>query len=164
MLRVARQRAPDALLAQADLNGRFPVPAGRFDTVVSSLVTEHLSSLGSLFREARSALRRGGLFVFSAFHPALVSAGVEANFSRRGPELRLGAARHTISDYLNHISESGFDEISQYERIANDELLSEIPALSKFEGVPVLFQVVARRATSQADAADVATLMGFRWW
>jgi SAM-dependent methyltransferase len=82
MLRVARRSAPRSAVAQADLNRAFPVRASAFDAVVSALISEHLSDLHCFFRESFAALRRGGRLIFSAFHPELARAGVEANFER----------------------------------------------------------------------------------
>jgi SAM-dependent methyltransferase len=111
MLRVAQRKAPRAALVQADLNGDFPVRRRAFDAVLSALVSEHLDDLQRFFAEALSALRRGGRFVFSAFHPELARAGVEANFEQNGTEYRLGAERYTVSDYLTGISDAGFRSI-----------------------------------------------------
>ena len=108
MLRVAQQTAPGAALAQADLNREFPVQRGCFDAVLSALVSEHLCDLRQFFAETFAALRRGGRFIFSAFHPQLALGGIEANFEQDGTEYRLGAQRYTVEDYLNHISEAGF--------------------------------------------------------
>src|SRR5262245_38581538 len=80
MLRVAQRAAPEAALAQADLDRAFPVRRATFDVVLSALVSEHLTDLRRFFSESFAALRRGGRLVFSAFHPELAVGGVEANF------------------------------------------------------------------------------------
>jgi hypothetical protein len=59
MLRVARQRVPQAALVQADLNRRFPVRRGAFDAVLSALVSEHLVDIRRFFSEVFGALRPG---------------------------------------------------------------------------------------------------------
>ena len=113
MLRVARQGVPQAALAQADLNRRFPVRRGAFDAVLSALVSEH-----------------------SAFHPELARAGIEANFEQDGTEYRLGAERYTVSDYLDYMVDAGFRKLEWREYRGGDQLVQEVPTASKYKGRP----------------------------
>jgi len=145
MLRRAHRRVPGAALAQADLDRPFPIAAGTFDAVLSCLVSEHLTDLRSFFGESRRALRRGGRLVFSAFHPELARAGVEANFEQGGVEYRLGAERYTRDDYLGHIADAGFTAIEWSEPAADDELVAAVPAAAKYRGRPLLLLVRAVR-------------------
>ena len=143
MLRVAQRAVPDAALAQADLNHEWPVRPGVFDAVLSALVSEHLRDLGKFFAEAFSVLRSGGRLVFSAFHPELAQAGIEANFEREGTEYRLGAERYTIADYLNHIWDAGF-RAPDWREYHGDALLADgVPAAGKYLGRPLLLLVQA---------------------
>ncbi len=146
MLSVARRRAPLAALAQADLGDRLPLRPRAFDAVLSALVSEHLTDLRRFFTEAFAALRRGGRLVFSAFHPELARAGVEANFESDGTEYRLGAERWTVADYLTHISDAGFRDIESHEYAGDDRLVEEVPSARKYRGRPLLLVVRARRA------------------
>ena len=146
MLRVAREAAPRAHLVQADLNGVFPVRPGVFDALLTALVSEHLLDLRRFFAEAFASLRSGGRLVLSAFHPDLALAGVEANFERDGTEYRLGAARYTVADYLNHISDAGFQELRWHEHLCDASLIEELPAAGRYLGKPLLLLVQARRA------------------
>ncbi len=147
MLRMARRAAPRASLAQADLNREFPVRRGAFDALLSALVSEHLADLQNFFSEAFVALRRGGRLIFSAFHPDLARAGIEANFERDGTEYRLGAERYTVGDYLNHISDAGFQRLAWRECVGDDRILEEVPWAAKYIGLPLLLLVRAERAT-----------------
>jgi SAM-dependent methyltransferase len=146
MLRVARHNAPVAALARADLNEGFPVRAGGFDAVLSSLVSEHLTDLNCFFGEAFAALREGGRLVFSAFHPEPARAGVEANFERDGTEYRLGAQPYTVEEYLSHIADAGFERLAWHEFRGDDRLREEIPHAAKYVGRPLLLLVYAERA------------------
>ena len=146
MLRVARQMTPDVSIVQADLNRAFPVRPGRFDAVISTLVSEHLTDLQSFFLEVYAALRRGGRFVFSAFHPELARSGIEANFEQDGIEYRLGAEPHRMDDYLTHISGAGFRVLEQREYAADDKLLSELPWAAKYSDRPLLAVLSAEKA------------------
>jgi SAM-dependent methyltransferase len=146
MLRVAQRAAPQAGLAQADLNRPFPIRRGAFDAFLSALVSEHLTDLRCFFSEAFAALRRGGRLVFSAFHPELALAGIEANFERNGVQYRLGAEPHTVDDYLNHVSEAGFERITWNEYVADDRLVEEVRCAAKYLGRPVLLLIRAECA------------------
>jgi SAM-dependent methyltransferase len=145
MLRVAQQRVPQAALAQADLNREFPVRRRAFDAVLSALVSEHLADLGRFFREAFSVLRYGGRLVFSAFHPELARAGIEANFEQDGTEYRLGAEPYTVADYLNHIWDAGFRDLDWREYPGDDQLVEQVPWAHKYLGRPLLLLVLAER-------------------
>jgi SAM-dependent methyltransferase len=145
MLRVARRRAPQAALARADLDRSFPVRRRAFDAVLSALVSEHLRDLRRFFAETYAVLRRGGRLVFSAFHPELAHAGVEANFEHGDTEYRLGAERYTVSDYLDHIAYAGFRRLEWREYRGDDRLVQEVPRARKYLGRPVLLLVRAER-------------------
>jgi SAM-dependent methyltransferase len=110
------------------------------------LVSEHLTDLRRFFREAFTALRRGGRFVFSAFHPELACAGVEANFERDGTEYRLGAQRYRVDDYLNHIADAGFRRLVWREYVGDARLVEELPPAAKYLGRPLLLLICAERA------------------
>jgi SAM-dependent methyltransferase len=146
MLRVAQQRVPHAALAQADLDRAFPVRRRAFDAVLSALVSEHLADLGRFFREAFSVLRDGGRLAFSAFHPELARAGIEANFERDGAEYRLGAARYTVADYLDHIWDAGFRDLHWREYPGDDQVVEQVPWAHKYLGRPLLLLVLAERS------------------
>jgi len=146
MLRVAQRAAPNAGLAQADLNQEFPVRRAAFDVVLSALVSEHLSDLRRFFTEAFSVLRRGGRLVFSAFHPEMAHGGIEANFEQEGTEYRLGAELYTVADYLNHISDVGFRNLTWLEYRGDEQLVEEVPSARKYLDRPLLLLVQAERA------------------
>ncbi len=145
MLRVARRAAPAAGLARADLDQELPVRRAVFDVVLSALVSEHLNDLRQFFTEAFCALRRGGRIVFSAFHPELAHAGIEANFEDAGTEYRLGAHRYTVADYLSHIVDAGFRNLDCREYRGDGRLVEEVPAASKYFGRPLLLLIRAER-------------------
>jgi SAM-dependent methyltransferase len=146
MLRVARRKAPRAGLVQADLNRHFPLRPSAFDAVLSALVSEHLADLRRFFAESFSVLRVGGRLVFSAFHPELARAGVEANFEQNGTEYRLGAEPYTVSDYLSHISDAGFRNLVWRDYHVDDPLVQEVPRAGKYRNRPLLLLVCAERA------------------
>ncbi len=145
MLRIAQRAAPQATLVQADLNRSLPVRPGAFDALLFALVSEHLTNLKQFFNEAFAALRRGGRLIFSAFHPELALAGIEANFERDGTEYRLGAERHTVDDYLQKISDAGFQRLEWREYCGDYRLQKEVPWAAKYIDRPLLLLVRAER-------------------
>lgn len=145
MLRVAQRKVPRAALVQADLNREFPVRRRVFDAVLSALVSEHLADLRRFFTETFSVLRAGGRLVFSAFHPELARAGIEANFERDGTEYRLGAERYTVADYLDRIADAGFRNLDWCEHRGDDRLVEQVPWAHKYLGRPLLLLVRAER-------------------
>ena len=150
MLRVARRALPHVPLAQADLQRELPLRRGRFDGFLCALVSEHLQSLGTLFAEAFAALRAGGRLVFSAFHPEVARAGVEANFERDGVEYRLGAEPWRVSDYLERIQDAGFRELRWRDYAPDEALIGEIPWAAKYRDRALLLVVEAERPPSRA--------------
>ena len=145
MLHAARRANPGVRLVQADLDRRLPIARRAFDAMLCALVSEHLPKIGTLFREAFAVLRDGGRLIFSAFHPELAAAGVEANFERGGTEYRLGAERHTVEDYLGMIEDAGFTSIHSTEHAVDAAVVQRIPWATKYLGRPILLLIEARR-------------------
>ena len=145
MLRTAQRAVPDAALAQADLNNAFPLKRAAFDALLCSLVSEHLTNLATFFGEAFAVLKRGGRFVFSAFHPEIAQAGVEANFEQDGVEYRLGAEPYSVDDYLNRMDDAGFRDIRACAYAVDDRLVGDIPWAINYLGRPLLLVVDAAR-------------------
>ncbi len=145
MLEVARRTSPRVPLIQADLNVGLPLRRERFHALLCALVSEHVTRLPQLFSDFFAVLRPGGRLVFSAFHPDLAAAGVEANFEEEGVEYRLGAERHSVSDYLTEIENAGFRHLRWRENRGDRRLAERIPASRKYLGVPLLLTVTACR-------------------
>ena len=76
----------------------------------------------------------------------LYEYSIEANFERDGTEYRLGAERYTVDDYLNHISDAGFQRVEWREYAAVQRLVEEVPSAAKYVGRPLLLLVRAKRA------------------
>ncbi len=150
MLRVAKHASPGVPLAQADLNRELPFARRAFDALLCALVSEHLTSVRTLFREAFAVLRQGGRLVFSAFHPEMAAAGIEANFREGEVEYRLGAERHTVEDYLQSVREAGFRELRCKEYLGDARLVEEVPWAGKYVGYPLLLTIEAVKPISSA--------------
>jgi len=144
MLGVAKQVDASVPLLVGDLHRPLPFADAVFDAVVCSLVSEHLEQLHVFFAEARRVLVSGGRFVFTAFHPELVGAGVEANFTRDAVEYRLGAEPHGVDDFMREMQLAGFGGI-QVENVVGDEALVEaLPAAKKYLGKSCLVLLTAK--------------------
>jgi len=150
MLRIARRRLPGVPLAQADLNDGLPIARSCFDATLCGLVSEHLTDLRVFFADTFAVLRAGGRLVFSAFHPEIAAAGVEANFEVNGSEYRLGAEPHTVGDYLGQIHDAGFRDIRCQEYGVDAELVKQIPWAEKYLGHPLLLIIQALRPGASA--------------
>ena len=88
--------------------------------------------------------------MFSAFHPELAAAGIEANFEQNGVEYRLGAEQYTVADYLNYMDDAGF-EVTRCRHFRGDAALGvEVPAAGRYLDRPLLLII---EATRPRDAA-----------
>jgi len=83
--------------------------------------------------------------VFSAFHPELARAGIEANFSEGDTEVRLGAEPYSTDDYLNAMDAAGFARIERADFRGDAALVSQVPVAAKYLGKPLLLLVRAER-------------------
>jgi len=145
MLRTARRALTSASLVQADLHAALPLRAGTFDAVLCALVSEHLGDPRWFFAEAFAALRRGGRIVFSAFHPELAAAGVEANFEKDGVEYRLGAEPHTVAEFVAAVEAAGFRDLRTDSYEGDAALAAQISRAQKYVGRPLLLLITASR-------------------
>ncbi len=145
MLKVARDKVPEAPVFLADLQASFPLRDQSFSAVLCALIGEHLDALRFTFCELFRVLRPGGRLVFSAYHPELAEEGKEANFELDGIEYRLGAIRYGVDDYLAMAAEAGFHSIEGFEFLGDDRLVSLIPSAQEFLGRRVIFALRAVR-------------------
>ncbi len=112
MLARARERLdPDSVaLRSLDVTEPWPVEAGRFDCVVTTLVLEHVEALQSVFQEARRVLQDGGTFYLAELHPYRQFDGTQAHFEveTTGEMVVIDAFTHPVSEFGNAGIEAGF--------------------------------------------------------
>ena len=113
--------------------------------MLCTLVSEHLIDLPVFFEGVLRLLGPRGRLVFSAFHPAMAAAGIEANFEIAGTQYRLGAELHTVDDYLEQIRRVGFVDLAWWEYEVDDELVTEVPSAAKHLEEPLLLMIEARK-------------------
>jgi ubiquinone/menaquinone biosynthesis C-methylase UbiE len=152
MLRVAQQRYPHIPLILADLQHPLPLQSHSFDAVLCSLVGEHLSDLPTVFQELYRVLRPGGRLLFSVYHPAMAAAGIEANFQQEGVEIRLGAYRHTVEDYVESLDTVGFVDLQKQEFLGDEDIAAAVPQARKYVGFPLL--LIIKASTKAGDRSN----------
>jgi SAM-dependent methyltransferase len=143
MLRCAAHNAR----ALADLQRGLPFAASSFDAVLCSLVGEHLHALVPALTELRRVLKDSGRLIFSVIHPDQVAAGIEANFECDGVAYRLGAAHHSVQDYLDAVMEAGFGDVAFASFRGGADA-------GKFSGQPLLFLMAATASAAAEDGKE----------
>jgi ubiquinone/menaquinone biosynthesis C-methylase UbiE len=142
MLEEARRKpGADAVHFLAhDLHQALPFADGTFDRVVSGLVLEHLQELTLFFAESRRVLRKGGLAVFSAMHPAMFLKGVQARFTDpdSGERVQPGSVAHTIGDFVMAAVRAGFAIEGVDERAPDADFAARLPRAEKYVDWPML--------------------------
>lgn len=145
MLKAARRNCPRAALALANLEHPLPFQSASYDSVLCSLIGEHLSELPALSREFHRVLKPGGRMVFSVYHPEMAAAGIEANFEKEGVEYRLGAVHYTVREHIDFFEDAGFIDINAREFTGDEELARSVPSAAKYIGFPLLLALTARK-------------------
>jgi len=145
MLWVARRHFPQLPLVQASLETELPLKDQFFQAVLCALVGEHLKNLRPFFNEAFRILKPGGRLIFSVFHPEMARSGIEANFHHNNIEYRLGAEKHSCTDYCLILQESGFRMEQPQVFYGDIELVQQTPKAQKYLNKPLLLVLVGRR-------------------
>jgi hypothetical protein len=76
----------------------------------------------------------------------LARAGVEANFEQGGTEYRLGAELYSTGDYLNHVYDAGFRNLTWRDYVVDERLIQEVPWARKYLDRSLLLLIRAERA------------------
>ena len=111
MLSKARQKVtdPKAVFVQADITAPWVFAAGRaFDTVVFSLVLEHIQDLEMVFSKLCTVVRKGAVVYIGELHPFKQYAGTKARFETDEGTQVVTCFNHHISDFTNAASAHGF--------------------------------------------------------
>jgi ubiquinone/menaquinone biosynthesis C-methylase UbiE len=111
MLAKAREKIQDAKVdfVQADITEPWGFTAGKvFDTVVFSLVLEHIEDLEMIFEKLRTVVRNGALVYIGELHPFKQYAGTKARFDTEEGTQVVTCFNHHISDFTGAASAQGF--------------------------------------------------------
>lgn len=145
MLTYARDRAPTAAFAQADLGTGLPFADETFDGVFSSLAFHYVREWVPLFREVKRVLTPGGWVVFSVQHPCADFAEyddaenyhererVTATWNAFGMEVDVPAYRRPFSAILDTVSEAGFQLDELLEPTPTEEYRDANPERYEYE-------------------------------
>ncbi|MBI5201817.1 MAG: class I SAM-dependent methyltransferase [Elusimicrobia bacterium] len=140
MLERARASAPGVRFLLGNANRPLPLPAGKFDRVLSCLVLEHIADLDRLYRSLARLCRPGGRVVVTAMYPAMLLRGKSARFTdpATGRKVRPRSYRQTLSDYVLAASRAGLliKEMSEHAPTAG--FARKYPRASKYVGWPLL--------------------------
>ena len=111
MLKKARQKInnPNVFFIEGDILN-VKIPNAPFDSIVMSLVLEHILDLNRFFNRSAELLKAGGSFLFSEIHPERTKAGTMAHFKQtNGDEFYLESRPHTELEIRNAASKCGFE-------------------------------------------------------
>jgi ubiquinone/menaquinone biosynthesis C-methylase UbiE len=111
MLVKAREKVQDAKVefVQADITVPWEFAVGKaFDTVVFSLVLEHIEDLEMIFEKLRTVVRKGTLVYIGELHPFKQYAGTKARFDTEEGTQVVTCFNHHISDFTGAASAQGF--------------------------------------------------------
>jgi ubiquinone/menaquinone biosynthesis C-methylase UbiE len=143
MIDVARAKHPKVTFVTSSLDA-LPDHLVDFDAILCALVGEHLRELEAVFRGFHRALKPTGRLTFSAYHPWMAAAGIEANFTLADKEYRLGAETHTVDDYTSAMAAQSFSNILTHTYDVDDALVAQVPKAAKYLGKPLLLVFTAQ--------------------
>jgi malonyl-CoA O-methyltransferase len=100
MLAEAKRHLPDFGVAHAPF---FPLPFGDgvFDVITCGLSVGHELNLRAILGEATRVLKRGGVLLYSDFHPFLALQGFQRTFT--GANGQVFALTHFVHLYGDHV-------------------------------------------------------------
>lgn len=111
MLEKARQKinSPNASFIEGDILD-VQIPNAPFDSIVMSLVLEHISDLNRFFSRSAELLKAKGRIFFSEIHPERIEAGIMAHFKQAdGEEFHLESRPHTELEIRDAANRYGFE-------------------------------------------------------
>lgn len=146
MLALAKARGVHDRLLEADVTATG-LPDSGYDLLIASLVDEHLSDLGPLYREAARLAVDDALFVLVAFHPHFIMhAGMPTHFTTEsGEPVAITTNVHMLSDHVAAAFAAGWELAELREGVINDRWLAVKPKWERFRGHPVSAAFVWRK-------------------
>ncbi len=147
MLELASARNLYSHLALADLSASG-LESGAYSLVTTSLVDEHLSDLGPLYRESARLAKAGGTHVLVGFHPFFImQSGMPTHFDAPdGTPLAIETHLHLFSEHVHAAMAAGWSLAEMHEQVIDDRWIATKPQWAFLKDVPVSFAAVWRRA------------------
>lgn len=129
-------RSPLPCRVRADMH-RLPFAPGRFDFIACGLAVGHAPDLDAWMAEVARVLARGGVLVYSDFHPDAARAGMTRSFhDATGQRHDLAHALHAPDDHRRAACAAGLVLQGQREVRVGHELVA--PQLAGREGLRVV--------------------------
>ncbi|MFN8637017.1 MAG: methyltransferase domain-containing protein [Chloroflexota bacterium] len=143
MLELARSKGAHRRLVEADV-AASGLESGAYDLAVTSLVDEHLSELGPLYREAFRLVRPGGQYVLIGFHPHFIMAsGMPTHFKNAaGEEVAITTHLHLLSEHVAAALAAGWQLVEMQERLIDDRWVELKPKWERYRHHPISFAAV----------------------
>jgi ubiquinone/menaquinone biosynthesis C-methylase UbiE len=103
MIDIARQRVTSdrVTFVRHDVSQPWPIAERFADLITCNLVLEHIQDVATVFKHARRALKGGGTFFVSEFHPFRQLLGRQARFAAGDTgEIKIPAFLHDTSEFV----------------------------------------------------------------
>ena len=109
MLKRAERKVSSNKVAfiQADVTQDWDFRNQQYDLVSFSLVLEHISDLGHIFKETAKALKPGGYVYIGELHPFKQYAGTKARFDTEEGRQEVECYTHNVSDFVQTAKQHG---------------------------------------------------------
>ncbi|MPY80373.1 MAG: methyltransferase domain-containing protein [Actinophytocola sp.] len=147
MLTLAEQRGAHDRLIEADVTATG-LPDDTYDLLTASLIDEHLSELGPLYREAARVATADATFAMVSFHPHFImSSGMPTHFtSASGEHIAITTTVHLVSDHITAGIDAGWQLVEMREALIDDEWIAVKPKWERYRDQPISTAYVWRRA------------------
>ncbi len=140
MLKKLRQKlqSEKLILIEGDFMS-VEIPNAPFDTIVMSLVLEHIDDLSFFFKKARKSVVANGTFYLSEIHPTRTATGVMAHFkTSEGNEVQLQSSPHSELEIFKAATENGFVVEENKTILGTKDLAQLNEKWEKHLGLPLL--------------------------
>lgn len=147
MLTLAEKRSAHDRLIEGDVTATG-LPDDTYDLLTASLIDEHLSDLGPLYREAARVATSDATFAMVTFHPHFImSSGMPTHFtSASGEDIAITTTVHLISDHITAGIDAGWQLAEMREAVIDDDWLALKPKWERYRNHPISAAYVWRRA------------------
>ncbi|MBN6035772.1 class I SAM-dependent methyltransferase [Amycolatopsis sp. 195334CR] len=138
MLEAARLRGAHDTLREGDVTNTG-LPDETYDLLIASLIDEHLTDLGPLYREAFRVAAPDALFALVGLHPHFIMAsGMPTHFTTAdGESIAISTTVHLISDHVSAALSAGWRLAELREAVVDDRWVALKPKWAKYRNHPV---------------------------
>jgi malonyl-CoA O-methyltransferase len=132
MIEICRKVCPEADLTCDDIN-KAMIETNSFDVVVTALMMAHLENIQPAIESLLGAVKKGGTFIITDFHPYLTLLQSKRTFvdSATGKKFEIKHHLHLFEEYFHFFSQMNM-EVERFEEPV-------------FNNTPVIFGIRARK-------------------